>query len=33
VEAQLERDIDKARELGQEYAAQEEAGLQSPSDA
>jgi hypothetical protein len=31
VEAQLERDIDKARELGQEYAAQEEAGLPSPS--
>jgi hypothetical protein len=30
VEAQLERDLDKARELGHEYAAQEEAGLQSP---
>ena len=30
VETQLERDIEKARELGQEYAAQEEAGLQSP---
>ena len=31
VEAQLDRDIEKARELGREYAAQEEAGLQSPS--
>jgi hypothetical protein len=30
VETQLERDIEKAQELGQEYTAQEEAGLQSP---
>jgi hypothetical protein len=30
VESQLERDIDKARELGREYAAQEERGVQSP---
>ncbi|HXD00260.1 MAG TPA: hypothetical protein VN048_13040 [Verrucomicrobiae bacterium] len=29
VETQLEHDIEKARELGREYAAQEEAGLQS----
>jgi hypothetical protein len=30
VETQLDRDIEKARELGQEYAAQEAAGVQSP---
>ncbi len=30
VESQLDRDISKARELGQEYTAQEERGLPSP---